>query len=242
MRPLIGVTPQTDPDTGWLRLHPNYFEALQRSGAQAVLLPQTEDAARIDWFAEHMDGFLFSGGPDPHPALFGEEPLPGCGRIDLARDRMECALLQAALCREKPVLGICRGIQIINVALGGTLWQDIGSQVPQAVLHEQQKPYSTPVHAVELVGETPLFKLLRRPSLMVNSMHHQAVRTVAPALTAAAYSKDGIAEAVWGNGPGFLLAVQWHPEYLFTAQPAARLIFQGFVQAARGEFDRKIQA
>lgn len=231
-RPLIGITPQIDPETGNLRLHPNYFSALQRSGAQAVLLPQTEDSAQIDAFAGRLDGFLWSGGPDPHQGLFGEEPLPGCGRIDLSRDRMECALLQAALCRGKPVLGICRGIQILNVALGGTLWQDIATQVPQPVLHDQQRPYSTPVHSVELSEGTLLSQLVQKPTLLVNSMHHQAIRTPAPGLLIAARSADGLIEAVCGKGPAFFLAVQWHPEYLFDVQPAARAIFRAFVQAA----------
>lgn len=233
MRPLIGITPQVDPDSGILKLHPNYFSALAHSGAQGVLLPLTEDPMQLEQFAERLDGFLLSGGPDPHPALYGELPIPGCRRIDPVRDHMECALLKAVLRRKKPVFGICRGIQILNVALGGTLWQDLSVQMPASALHEQQPPYTMPIHPVELMPGTILERCMGKRQ-WVNSMHHQAVRTVAPGLCAAAVAPDGVVEAICGQGMPFLVAVQWHPEFLFSVDASARALFHAFVEAASG--------
>ena len=145
---------------------------------------------------------------------------------------MESSLLQAVLRTDKPILGICRGIQFLNAALGGTLWQDILSQHPSEVIHRQPKPFNTPIHPVSLSGS--LRELLGKERSMVNSHHHQAVKDLAPGLSPMAVAPDGIVEAVeMTSGSRFFWAVQWHPELLFDKDPDSLAIFQHFVSSAR---------
>lgn len=233
-KPRIGIAPQFDYDNGWLRVDPCYMDALYACGALPLLLPLIDDTADIETLADLCDGYLFPGGPDFLPALFGEEPLPGCGRIDDRRDALEFPLLRAVLAKKKPVFGICRGEQLIDVALGGSIWQDLPSQLPGVLLHDQQRPYDAPVHRVTIVPDTLLSDIVGERALMVNSLHHQAVRDVPEGLIAAAHTADGVVEAVCGKpGMPFLLGVQWHPEKLFAKQPHARALFQAFVDACK---------
>lgn len=232
MKPVIGVTPQLDAEQGHPWARREYFSCLQRSGALPVLLPVLESRADAAAAARRCDGLLFTGGPDPHPALFGEDPQPLCGPIDCRRDAAELFLFEEARREEKPVLGICRGIQIINVALGGTLWQDIPGVFPGAVQHMQQPPYETPLHRIEL-DPGSLLEKISGSELLVNSIHHQAIRALGEDLSAVARTSDGLIEAVCGEGGPFLLAVQWHPEYLYESHREARSLFHAFVDAAR---------
>jgi putative glutamine amidotransferase len=230
-KPLIGITPQYDYEHDRVRVDAHYEEALLACGALPVLLPLAQDAADIDTLAQEFDGFLFSGGPDPLPLLYGETTIPRCGRIDCRRDTLEFALMRRAATLGKPVLGICRGIQILCAALGGTLWQDIPSQVPGAVLHEQEDPYDSGVHEVTIEPGTLLADIVGIKPLLVNSIHHQAVHTLPDCLTAAAHTPDGLVEALCGKSSAFVLGVQWHPELLFRVQPQAQAIFHAFVDA-----------
>lgn len=231
-KPVIAVAPQYDFDKNHLRIDPLYFTALQQSGMLPVLLPLEQSAQDIAQTAALFDGFLFPGGPDFLPELFGEEPLRGCGRVDARRDALEIPLARAAIDAQKPVLGICRGAQLLNIALGGDIWQDLPSQMPDSLLHDQQRPFDAPVHRVTLAPDTLLAEIEGADSLLVNSIHHQAVRRVAQGLTAAAHTADGVVEAVCGPKTGpFLLGVQWHPEQLFAARGDARAIFAAFAKA-----------
>lgn len=234
-KPLIGVAPQFDHEKNWLRLDPRYMNALLASGALPVVLPLTGDGADIEALAGQFDGYLFPGGPDFLPELFGEEPLPGCGQVDSRRDALELPLVRAVIARGKPVLGICRGIQLINIALGGDIWQDLPSQKPGCVLHDQQRPFDAPVHRVQLAPDTLLTDIVGERSLLVNSIHHQAARRPAPGLIEAAHTSDGVIEALCGpRDRPFLLGVQWHPEWLFAEDKAhARAIFAAFAEACR---------
>ena len=144
---------------------------------------------------------------------------------------MEQAVLAHALAQDKPVLGICRGIQLINVLLGGTLYQDLPRQHPSDVTHHQRPPYDVPSHTVRLVPGTPLHDLLGRDTLAVNSYHHQAIDRLADGLTAMAYAPDGLVEAVCLPSQRFLWAVQWHPEFSWRVDAASRAILARFVQA-----------
>lgn len=233
-KPLIGAVPLWDAGRQSLWMLPGYFDGLAAAGAVPVMLPLTDDRAALAQLADTCDGFLFTGGQDVQPAVYGEEQLPLTGEVCRARDAMESALLPLLLKADKPILGICRGIQFLNAALGGTLWQDLPAQRPSEVEHHQGLPYDAPAHTVTLVPGTPLRELLGTGTLPANSLHHQGVKTLAPALRAMAYAPDGLVEAVWLPGKRFVWAVQWHPEFNWRSEPTSRAILAAFVQAARG--------
>ena len=154
-KPLIGLIPLVDVERDSYWMMPPYFEALEEAGALPVMLPLTADEGALAQILEMCGGLLFTGGPDADPALYGEEKLPACGLVVPRRDEMELRLFRMALAADKPVLGICRGIQLFNVALGGTLWQDLPSQAPSAIQHEQKPPYDQPAHKVSILPGTP---------------------------------------------------------------------------------------
>lgn len=231
-KPLIGVVPLWDETKNSLWMLPGYFDGLLNAGAVPVMLPLTADAAVLKRLAAECDGYLFTGGQDVQPGFYGQTAAPECGETCPVRDAMEAELLTLALQADKPVLGICRGIQFLNAALGGTLWQDIPAQHPSGTVHHQTAPYDAPSHAVALVPGTPLHRLLRVDTLPVNSLHHQAVRELAPALRAMAAAPDGLVEAVYMPAKRFVWAVQWHPEFNFESEPSSRSIFAAFVRAA----------
>ena len=179
-KPLIGLIPLVDVERDSYWMMPPYFEALEEAGALPVMLPLTADEGALAQILEMCSGLLFTGGPDADPALYGEEKLPACGLVVPRRDEMELRLFRMALAADKPVLGICRGIQLFNVALGGTLWQDLPSQAPSAIQHEQKPPYDQPAHKVSILPGTPLAALLGRAEANVTSRHHQAIKPWRP--------------------------------------------------------------
>ena len=221
-RPVIGITPAHNLDNDDIYLRPTYLQAIKAAEGLPLLLPLEIDREDIQQILSLCSGILFSGGPDLHPFLWGEETHSMCGNMSPARDRMELALLRAAIEAEKPIFGICRGCQIINVGLGGSLIQDIPSQTAPdfPIAHRQPFDYHFPSHHVRAPGH-----------LAVNSMHHQAIGRLAPGLSASAEAPDGIIEAAEMPGYPFLLGVQWHPEYLWETDPAEAGIFRGFVRA-----------
>lgn len=236
MKPLIGLVPLVDEARESLWMLPGYMDGIRAAGGIAVMLPLTDDAGEISQLSEQCDGFLLTGGHDVSPEIYGAKRLPACGACSPERDRMELELLDRAMAADKPVLGICRGIQLINAALGGTLWQDLPTQHPSGVTHCQRPPYHRPVHPVSIHPGTPLARLLGGEALMVNSYHHQAVRDLAAPLRAMATSEDGLVEALWHPGKKFLWAVQWHPEFAWQSDPAAVSIFRAFVGACTHPF------
>ncbi len=229
---MIGVVPLVDTEKESYWMVPGYMQGIQEAGGLPVMLPLTADRTDIRQIAETMDGFLFTGGHDVSPEVYGEKPLPQCGECCPERDAMEKELLLAALELDKPVLGICRGIQFINGVLGGTLYQDLPSQRPSDVEHHQTPPYDIPVHKVEILRGTPLWDLLQKNELSVNSYHHQAIKKLSPQLQVMAVSEDGLTEAVRMEEKNFVWAVQWHPEFSFLTDPDSRKIFQIFVEHA----------
>lgn len=231
-RPMIGVIPLYDRERSSNWMLPGYLEGLMEAGAFPVMLPLTKERALLKQIAEQCSAFLFTGGQDVAPALYQEERLPCCGEICPARDEMELALLPLVLELDKPLLGICRGIQVLNVALGGTLYQDLPTQRPSGVEHHQMPPYDKPVHQVALAKHEPLYQLLEKEELSVNSYHHQAIRALSPQLRAMAYSEDGLIEAVYAPGYRWVWALQWHPEFSFRSDSSSQKLFQAFVQAA----------
>jgi putative glutamine amidotransferase len=194
----------------------------------------TADEGMVERLAGLCAGFLFTGGHDVYPGLYGAEVLPLCGKTCEDRDAMEKALFSAAVLEQnKPALGICRGIQIFNALLGGTLYQDIPSQLPESVLmHRQQPPYDRPVHQVSVERESPLHDLLGADTLAVNSHHHQGIAELSPKLTPMARAEDGLFEAVYMKDKPFVWAVQWHPE-MAPEEASSGKIFGAFVGACR---------
>ena len=210
---------------------PDYLEGIKAAGGIPVVLPiemSEEDASRI---VETCDGFLFTGGQDVSPELYGMKDTTGTIVPSLERDRLETLLLEKALEADKTVLGICRGLQFINAFLGGTLWQDLPSQHPSDIVHRQGKPYGVPTHKVMLNGE--LKTLLGKDILDVNTLHHQAVKDLADDLIPMAVAPDGLIEAARMPGKRFVWAVQWHPEYMFKTDLDSLALFSCFVGQCR---------
>ena len=231
MKRVIGLIPLVDEARDSLWMLPGYMDGIAAAGGIPLMLPLSSDGETLERLSSLCDGFLLTGGHDVSPELYGQPRLDVCGATSPERDRMESALLRRAMALDKPVLGICRGIQFINAALGGTLWQDLPTQRPNGLPHRQSAPYDVPTHSVRILPGTPLFDWLKRDALDVNSYHHQAIRDLAAPLQPMAVATDGIIEAVWHPGHRFLCAVQWHPEFAWRSDPAARAVFQAFVEA-----------
>ena len=208
-KPLIALTPQVEVE-GRCWMNPDYLNSVLRAGGVGVVLPVTNDEETLAEIARRFDGFIFTGGPDVDPVLYGQKKEDFCGEICAQRDEMELKLFQLAYDLDKPILGICRGIQLINVALGGTLYQDLPSQLPSEVPHRVlEKPLARETHEIQ-VEDLPFGDLPRK--LMVNSRHHQAIDRLAPGLKVRARAADGVIEAVYEAQKPWVRAVQWHPE------------------------------
>ena len=233
MKPIVGLMPLWDDRKDSIWMLPGYMDGISQAGGIPVILPFSSDEQELGQLIDMCDGFLFTGGQDVSPKIYGEEPLEGLVDVCEKRDEMETAVLKAAIDLDKPVLGICRGIQFINAALGGTLYQDIPTQHPTQIDHHQTPPYDVSVHEVEIVKGSPLYKCLNTERLSVNSYHHQAVKDVAPGLKIMAAAEDGLVEGLYMPEHRFLWAVQWHPEFSFRKDENNRKIFKAFVDAAR---------
>jgi putative glutamine amidotransferase len=224
LRPVVGVTAGSDPNPNAparYRLNRAYIDALVAAGATPVLLPPGSDAVPL---LEKLDGLVLTGGADVDPQLYGEERAPETDIVDRVRDDLEIPLARAAVAEEKPILAICRGQQVLNVALGGTLVQHLEDH-PRGDSNEDRTAI---LHTVRLDPHSVLGELLG-PTLKVNSLHHQAVKDVAPGLRAVGWSEDGVIEALESDS-GVVLSVQCHPEELVTNEPWARKLFASFVE------------
>ncbi len=233
MKPLIGLIPLVDEERESLWMLPGYMQGTAAAGGLPIVLPLEDDAADLARLCAVCDGFLLTGGHDVSPEFYGACRLPVCGACSPERDRMEAEVLRIAMRADKPVLGICRGLQFINAALGGTLWQDLPSQRPSGIEHHQRPPYDTIAHSVRLLPRSPLAGLLGRDELAVNSYHHQGICTLADPLEAMAVAPDGLVEAVRHPGQRFLWGVQWHPEFTWRSDPASAAIFRAFVESCK---------
>jgi len=213
-----------------------YLSAVIAAGGAPVLLPLGLDAPRLFRALDRADGLLLAGGEDIAPSLFGEEPHPKLGAVDAERDAAEVALARRALDAGLPLFAICRGIQALNVAAGGTLYQDVPSQVPGALKHDcfyPAYPRDHIAHTVAVAPDSRLATILGRDAAVpVNSLHHQAVKDLGAGLRVVAQAPDGMVEAVEGTGRAWVLAVQWHPEELAPSRPDMAALFHAFVEAA----------
>ena len=229
------ILPLYDSIKKSLWMFPGYPEGITEAGGIPVILSILNRNEDIEAIAERLDGFVFSGGQDVDPLHYGEALLKYSNEIYPPRDQLELQLLRAVMARDKPIFGVCRGLQLINVALGGTLYQDINKQLKrdQPIQHFQQNNYEYPVHEVNIATNSRLYEIIGTETIRVNSMHHQAVKDLAPGLIASAYSPDHLIEALEMPGYPFFIGVQWHPEYLWEKQKEALRLFEAFAGACR---------
>lgn len=232
-KPVIGLTPQFDYERNRVWIGPNYLNAVSAAGGVPLLLPLLADKESLTAAANVCSGVLFTGGPDIDPFLFGEETIRQGGVVVPKRDKMEEVLFDIVFQTGKPILGICRGIQILNVFLGGTLYQDITAQFLSdlSIAHYQKSDNSVLTHSVLVKKGTLLSEILKKDSIKVNSFHHEAIKDVAPALKIAGISLDSLIEALYLPEHRFFLGVQWHPEHLYNTSEEALLIFKAFINA-----------
>jgi putative glutamine amidotransferase len=243
-RPLIGITTQTLHAIDGIPeglppsvvMNQRYYQAAAMAGAAPVLIPLLDDIEALRAVYERIDGILVPGGVDIDPAAFGETPHEKLGRIDPARDRVEIQLAKWAVEDEKPILGLCRGLQVINVALGGTLYQDLEAEYPNAIKHDYFPNYGFErdylAHDVALAPGSRLEHALASQRIAVNSMHHQGIKVLAGALAPSAIAPDGLIEAVESTDDNFVVGVQWHPEVIESSDPNTEHLFSAFIEAA----------
>lgn len=233
MRPLIGVIPLYDDERDSIWMVPGYLEGLREAGAIPLILPLNLDKEEFNDIKEKFSGFLLTGGHDVSPELYGEQKEDVCGRCSPERDRLESMVFLYALHKDIPVLGICRGIQLINALMGGTLYQDLPSRFQGKVNieHHMAAPYNRHVHHLDILRNTPLYGVLKKEDIGVNSYHHQGIRDVGQGLEVMAYSEDGLAEAVYVPNRRFIWGIQWHPEFMYQTDHNQQQIFRAFVDS-----------
>ena len=235
MKPIIALTAVVDDDKK-LSLLPTYAEAIERSGGAPLILPFTESDETFDGILALCDGVCFTGGADIDPSYFGEETKETCGTIQKYRDEYELKFFDKAYKAKKPILGICRGAQVINVALGGSLYQDINSEITTEISHRQSEPKTEHSHYVNIVKGTPLYELVKAERIQANSFHHQSAKEIAPSLKLMATADDGVIEALYGTEDVYVRAYQWHPERLCAIDNYEKLIFDDFIaESIRGK-------
>lgn len=231
-RPIIGVSPLYDIQKESLWMLPGYMNGIEAAGGTPIMLPLTDSEEVIKRAAELCDGLLLTGGQDVSPDVYGRERLSCCGELCPARDREEALLLDLFIKTDRPILGICRGIQFLNAHLGGTLYQDLDTQYGGTVEHHMSPPYDRGIHIVSIVKGTPLHDLLDLDETSVNSYHHQAVKRLAGPLCECAISGDGLIEGVFMPDKKIVWAVQWHPEFSYKKDEVSLKILKAFVAAA----------
>jgi len=249
-KPLIAVFPRIEERSNHngmaVLCQAEVMEAITRCGGIPVIVQPVSDPADLAEYVERFDGFFVPGGvPDLDPSLYGEERIPECGDRDEVRDRFETALIPLIVAADKPIMGICRGCQAINVSLGGTLWQDLPVQVQAfmdeetpRIRHLQPRPFEPASHTVQVQGGTLMARVFglgeQGGELAVNSVHHQSVKNLAPGLVVNATAPDGVVEGIEMPGKRFVIGYQWHPEMMWATCEEQMAPFRALVEAARG--------
>jgi putative glutamine amidotransferase len=237
-RKIVGITCSTLPanaDAGPKQsLNRAYVWAVERAGGVPIILPVTREPDVIARYLSVLDGLMLSGGVDVDPGCYGQTPHPHLGDIDLDRDATELPLIRAAFDQDMPIFAICRGIQALNVALGGTLYQDLPSERPSDIGHEQNSrkiPRAQATHSIAIEPYTRLAEIAGAGEMQVNSFHHQALRDVAAPLVVTALAPDGVIEAVESRTHRYVVGVQFHPEETSVQDGKSQRLFDCFVQA-----------
>ncbi len=240
MQPVIGVTSSINFHTGDLPLGErqfvpwNYVKAIEAAGGLPVILPLLEEVNQgtIDGLLAKVDGLLFIGGVDIDPELYGQAPRNSLGPVAPERDRLEIPLMKRALAEDVPLLAICRGIQVMNVAQGGTLYQDLPEQYKDGIKHFQGAAMQYPSHKITIEEGSVLSRIASK-EIRVNSFHHQGIDTIGDNLGVTAKAPDGIIETLEGTKQRFALGVQWHPEAMWFRDKVSLALFKELVLAAQ---------
>ena len=229
--PLIGITPLWDKATNSTAMRPSYIGALEYAGAIPVIIPLTENRTVLDYYLDMCDGILLSGGQDVQPELYGETPQPHCGEVAPCRDKLDRYVFESALEQDKPILGICRGCQAMNVFAGGSLYQDLKIDFGTEENHRMSEPFNRTAHLMIPQPGTPLSELLGERLFEVNSVHHQGIKRLAEQFDIMAVSEDGIIEGIYMPKRRFVWGVQWHPEWFYLENADNAAILAEFVKA-----------
>ena len=232
-KPVIGISAPLHPESRGYRISHCYADAVTEAGGIALLLPAVTAPEDVELLLQNLDGVLIPGGPDVDPLFYGEEPRQGLGLVIRSNDVFEMHLLKAARAAHKPILCVCRGEQILNVTFGGTLIQDIPSQLPEALRHMQiPVDRADPTHSVDIVKDSYLYDAFGNETVLTNSFHHQCINKVAPGFSVSAKARDGVIEAIEVKEE-CILGVQWHPEEMVHAHPEHLGLFKQLVDAAK---------
>jgi putative glutamine amidotransferase len=230
MKPIIGITSRYSSENNQYNLPDAYTKSIQRNGGIPILLPPLYDSDNEKLY-EIVDGVLFTGGPDVDPILYGEQPIPKQGSIEPMRDDFEFKLANIALKGHKPFFGICRGLQVLNAVAGGTLIQDIGSQVKDPLKHRQETRAWYGTHHVRLEPGSMIHGIFGKDKVLTNTFHHQACKDPAPGFTPSGWAEDDVIEVLEVDSPPWKLCVQWHPEHMDNED--MNRLFKAFVNACK---------
>lgn len=236
MKPLIGITStivSLSPPYNGAYVADGYFAGIAKAGGIPVIIPLVEEEDVWHDLLERVDGLIFTGGSDIHPLTYGEDLHPKIGDLYPVRDRVEMMAAKYAFGLDKPILGICRGCQLLNVAMGGTLYQDINSQRGNSSLHMQTAPRDEGTHYVSLDPESRLAEIFQAKRILTNSFHHQAIKTLAPGLKKVAEANDGIIEAFESLEHTFVLGIQFHPEMMWHRDQEMAKVANYFVNSIK---------
>jgi len=231
-KPIIGITASYDHEKNIYFSPGEYIQAIESAGGFPLqLLPLGTD--KIAAYLELIDGLLLTGGPDVDPVYYDEDPHPEVGKLSPERDVVEIPLTQEALSAGLPIFAICRGMQVLNIAAGGSLIQDICKNGNAAIKHTQQAPRWYGTHSIQIKEGSILFEILAEKEIRVNSFHHQALKEIPANCYISSHSQDGIIEGIEFKGLTNVLGVQWHPECMYAKDPHSRELFSWFVEQAK---------
>ena len=228
MKPIIAISGAVDNELT-ITLQNTYTNAIECAGGLPLIIPYTENEESLKSYIDLCDGILFTGGGDIEPKLFGEGKKDFCTNVQKSRDKLELALFKKFFEQKKPIMGICRGAQLINVGLGGTLYQDKPTEIPSEIRHTQIEPKNIPSHTVKILSDTPLMELIGKEKMTANSFHHQAIKALGDGLSVMALADDGIIEAIYYTGKNYISAYQWHPERLIDKDCDNLKLFESFI-------------
>ena len=230
MRATIGLLAPIDDDRKISLLY-DYVSAIEEAGGIPIIIPYSENEETLNAYVDLCDGFCFTGGVDIEPRRFGEDTKDTCGKIQLYRDKLELMIFDIIFKNKKPILGICRGAQLINVALGGTLYQDIPTELETNISHRQAESKYCHSHEINIHTGTPYYELVGNERILANSFHHQSVKTLGEGLKVMATADDSVIEAMYYEGDIYIRAYQWHPERLSHNDDNHKCIFIDFMNA-----------
>lgn len=230
-KPMIGLTTYNRESRKYCVVSVDYVNSTFAAGGLPVSIPTIEKDEDFDSYIDMLDGILFTGGADIHPRYFNEEPPKEVNQLEPYRDKCELELFKRAYNRKMPILGICRGAQLINVALGGSLYQDINRQLPDTYGHNPKEAFGYDLfHSVDILDDTRLYDIFKEKNIYVNSFHHQSIKDLGKNLKIAALAKDNVIEGIESTDDRYLIGVQWHPEILTEKHPEFLELFKDFVQ------------